>query len=584
MKKFQILLAIIFCSVNIQAQTYIQNVTVADVIHKKMIPAQTIIINNGIITAVKPNKQVKVSQNATLINGEGKYLIPGMTDSHIHFFQSGGLYTRPDALDLRKHVPYEQEIKWGHQNMENFLQHYLKTGITSVIDPGATYNFLLLRDALKKNENLPSVYMSGPLITTYEPEVFKNLDKDEPFKLALTVEDARKYVLEQLPYKPDFIKIWYIVRGTDAQKKKEEAKRLEPIIKAAIEEAHKHNLKVAVHATERFTAETAVLNGASYLVHDIEDEVISDDFVKLLQSKKIILCPTLTVSDNYYDTYGQKKHYNTYELENAHSKSIGSIYDLRHLEDTSDSTWIKKYKARFNSPQINAYVSKTDSIRRVNLKKLSDGGVTIAAGTDAGNIGTQHASSFMDELKAMKQSGMDNWQILQSATINPVKVLSKDAQYGSIETGKFADLVLLRANPIDNLDHLTEIDMVFKNGVPMDPQKILKITPEILVQQQVNAYNARDIDAFLEPYADDVELYSFPNTLIGKGKEKMRKTYETLFKNAPGLHCEIKQRIINLNSVIDKESVSGMTAGKKVEATAIYEIKDNKISKVYFLY
>jgi imidazolonepropionase-like amidohydrolase len=59
----------------------------------------------------------------------------------------------------------------------------------------------------------------------------------------------------------------------------------------------------------------------------------------------------------------------------------------------------KKYKTRFNSSQINAYVSKVDSIRKGNLKKLADGGVTIAAGTDAGNIGTQHASSFWKNLK-----------------------------------------------------------------------------------------------------------------------------------------------------------------------------------------
>ncbi|WP_185290130.1 amidohydrolase family protein [Chryseobacterium lactis] len=584
MKKFQLIIVAMFCLGSIRAQTYIQNVTIVDVIHKKMLPAQTVIISNGIITAVKPDKKVKISQNSQVINGQGKYLIPGMTDSHVHFFQSGGLYTRPDALNLKKHVPYQQEIDWGHHNMENFLQYYLRSGITSVIDPGATYNFLKLRDSLKKKENLPSVYMSGPLITTYEPEAFKNLDKDEPFKLTLTAEDARKYVQEQLPYKPDFIKIWYIVTRNNPQKLKEEAKKLEPVIKATIEEAHRNNLKVAVHATERFTAETAVLNGADYLVHDIEDEIVSDDFVKLLKTKKIILCPTLTVSDNYYDTYGQKKHYNTYELENSNPKSIGSISDLKHLENTSDSTWIKKYKTRFNSSQINAYVSKVDSIRKGNLKKLADGGVTIAAGTDAGNIGTQHASSFLEELKAMKESGMDNWQILQSATINPAKILGKESMYGSIETGKAADLVLLNANPIENLDHLTLIDTVIKNGQPLDPKKILKITPEVLVQQQVNAYNAKNIDAFLEPYADDIEIYTFPNTLVSKGKEGMRKTYEKLFKNVPDLHCEIKQRIINLNSVIDKESVSGMRPGQKVEATAIYEIKDHKISKVYFLY
>lgn len=584
MKKFQFLLALFFCFGGIKAQTYIQNVSIADVIHKKMIPGQTVIITDGVITAVKPNKQVKIPQNSHIINGEGKYLIPGMTDSHIHFFQSGGLYTRPDALNLKKHVPYEQEISWGHHHMENFLQYYLRSGITSVIDPGATYNFLTLRDSLKKNDSLPSVYMSGPLITTYEPEAFKNLDKDEPFKLALTVEDAKKYVQEQLPYKPDFIKIWYIILEKDPQKAKEQTKKLEPVIKTVIEESHKNNLKVAVHATERFTAETAVLSGADYLVHNIEDEIVSDDFIKLLKSRKIVLCPTLTVSDNYYDTYGQKKHYNTYELENSNPKSIGSIYDLKHLEETADSTWIKKYKVRFNSQQIKTYVSKVDSIRRVNLKRLADGGVTIAAGTDAGNIGTQHASSFMDELNAMKESGLSNWQILQSATINPAKILNKETQYGSIEAGKTADLVLLSADPIEDLNNLTKIETVIKNGKIFDPHKILKITPEILVQQQVNGYNARNIDAFLEPYAEDVEIYSFPNTLLSKGKESMRKTYEALFKKVPDLHCEIKQRIINRNTVIDKESVSGIKPGQKIEATAIYEIRDHKISKVYFLY
>ncbi|REC47233.1 amidohydrolase family protein [Chryseobacterium pennipullorum] len=582
MKKFQLLFVAVLCFGCIRAQLYIKNVTVADVVRQKMIPSQTVVINNGIITTVKSSKQVRIPKNAQIVNGEGKFLIPGMTDSHIHFFQSGGLYTRPDAFDLRKQVPYEKEISWGHDHMEELLQYYLKAGITSVIDPGATYQFLRLRDSLRKKESLPSVYMSGPLITTYEPEVFKNLGKNEPFRLSLTVEQAKKMVQEQLPYRPDFIKIWYIVLG-DAQQKEEQARKLEPVIKAAIDEAHKNNLKVAVHATERFTAETAVLNGADYLVHNIENEILGKAFVALLKSRKVIVCPTLTVMDNYYDTYAQKKQYTTYDLENSHPESIGSMYDLKHLEQTSDSALIKKYKTRFNSAQIQSYASKTDSIRRINLKMLAEGGVTIAAGTDAGNIGTQHAASFLDELLAMKETGMTNWQILESATINPAKILNKETRYGSIDEGKAADLVMLNANPVDNLKNLTDINTVFKNGQPFDPAKIIKITPEILVQQQLNAYNARNIDAFLEPYAEDVELYTFPNTLLSKGKEAMRKTYETMFSKYPDLHCEIKQRILNRTSIIDKESVSGVRPGQKIEATAIYEFKDDKISKVYFL-
>ena len=62
--------------------------------------------------------------------------MPGLTDAHVHFFQSGGLYTRPDAIDFRKYKPYDKEIDWVHNNMEDFLRRYIQCGITSVIDVG----------------------------------------------------------------------------------------------------------------------------------------------------------------------------------------------------------------------------------------------------------------------------------------------------------------------------------------------------------------------------------------------------------------------------------------------------------------
>ncbi len=109
-----------------------------------------------------------------------------------------------------------------------------------------------------------------------------------------------------------------------------------------------------------------------------------------------------------------------------------------------------------------------------------------------------------------------------------------------------------------------------------------KITPEKLVQQQLIAYNSRNIDAFLEPYSDDVELYMFPNQLLGKGKDFMRKDYAEMFKNTPNLHCDIKNRTILGNTVIDHEIVSGF-GPNHLEAIAIYEIKNDKIAKVYFI-
>jgi hypothetical protein len=103
-----------------------------------------------------------------------------------------------------------------------------------------------------------------------------------------------------------------------------------------------------------------------------------------------------------------------------------------------------------------------------------------------------------------------------------------------------------------------------------------------LVQQQLNAYNARSIDAFLAPYADDVELYDFPDKLVGKGKDAMRKAYTAVFSAFPDLHCEIKHRIVHGSTIIDDESISGI--GKtKVEGTSIYKIENNKIKKVYVI-
>tara|TARA_B110001454_G_C12613190_1_gene389603 strand:+ start:335 stop:763 length:429 start_codon:yes stop_codon:yes gene_type:complete len=111
---------------------------------------------------------------------------------------------------------------------------------------------------------------------------------------------------------------------------------------------------------------------------------------------------------------------------------------------------------------------------------------------------------------------------------------------------------------------------------------ITKLTPEELVQQQLNGYNALNIEEFIAPFSDSLELYTFPNTLLVKGKKKIKEGYKGFFKSAPNLHCEILSRTVNGNIVIDKERVSGYPNGKTIEVLAIYEIDKDKIQRVYF--
>ena len=576
-KKYIPVFTLLISSFSLLAQTYITHVAIADVEKQKLVPDQTVVIADGLILNIQNSNKIKIPEKGTVIDGTNKYLFPGLVDAHIHFFQSGGLYTRPDAIDLQKFKAYEEEIAFAKTDMETKLRRYLQNGITTVIDVGANFHFLTQRKEFSDKSFSPSIFITGPLLTTYEPKVYENLGKDEPFIVTKTIEDGINGVNEQLQYNTDFIKIWYIA-GADGLSIEESARKNLPIIKAIINEAHKNNLKVAVHATQRITAQLAVENGADFLVHSVEDEILKDDFVQLMKKNKTILCPTLIVHSGYINTFGQKLDMGTYELQKADPYQLGSLLDLKHLSDT---VLVKNYKDYANSQKSSIGVKKADSISMANLKILSDAGVLIATGTDAGNIGTLHASSYLAELKAMRKSGMGNWKIIQASTINGAKILNKENEFGTVGIGKKANLVLFDANPIENIENVSKINLVINKGEVFKPNELHKDSPTDLAQRQLNAYNFRNIDAFLEPYAEDVEVYQYPDKLIYTGKETMRKQYSSMFENTPDLHCELKERIVQGNIVIDKERVQ--FGNEIIEAVAIYHIENNKIKKVYFI-
>ncbi|CAL2075896.1 nuclear transport factor 2 family protein [Tenacibaculum sp. 190524A05c] len=107
-----------------------------------------------------------------------------------------------------------------------------------------------------------------------------------------------------------------------------------------------------------------------------------------------------------------------------------------------------------------------------------------------------------------------------------------------------------------------------------------EVSPRILAEEQLKGYNNRDIEAFLKPYAKNVKVYTFPNTLNYEGIDEMRKRYTPFFKNTPDLHCKVLKRIVNGNKVIDEEYVTAN--GTSFKALALYEITNGKISSVYF--
>jgi hypothetical protein len=104
-----------------------------------------------------------------------------------------------------------------------------------------------------------------------------------------------------------------------------------------------------------------------------------------------------------------------------------------------------------------------------------------------------------------------------------------------------------------------------------------------LAQAQLVAYNNRNIDAFLEPYSDSVEIYQYPNKLLSKGKETMRVEYGKMFEQTPNLHCNLVKRMVLGNTVIDEESVVFSKTAPPFKAIAIYTVQNNKIQRVTFI-
>lgn len=112
---------------------------------------------------------------------------------------------------------------------------------------------------------------------------------------------------------------------------------------------------------------------------------------------------------------------------------------------------------------------------------------------------------------------------------------------------------------------------------------LAQTTPTDLAQAQLDAYNQRNLEAFLLPYDDSVAVYTFPNLLQYRGKTQMRKVYGEMFQNLPDLHCTLLNRMVLENTVIDHELVVFRKGQQPLKAIAIYKIKDGKIAEVYFL-
>ena len=421
-------------------------------------PDQTIVIEGNRIVSVGPAAQTRHPATARIIDGRDKWVVPGLIDGHVHFSQSGNLYTRPDAADFNKWMPYLKEDARNKARLPATFKVWLASGVTSVVELGGPMWNFQMRDAARASNAAPRVAVAGPLVSMVD-DPFAD-PADSPIIKASTPKQARAEVARQLARKPDYIKVWFI------HQKGDNLAAQEAIVKAAGDAAHAAGVRFAVHATELIVAKAAMRAGADYLVHSVIDEPIDDEFLALARKNHILYCPTLFVFMSYELALSGTWRPTLIERRLADPQILSAMYVSQIPKDL--------IPARVAKLMENPPAAAPPPVALQNLRKVWDAGIPVVMGTDAGNIGTLHGPSVFREMALMKQAGLTPLQVLRSATVNGAKAMGMERDLGVIAPGRLADLLVLDADPLADLDNLSKIHRVIKDGRVFTQEELMR--------------------------------------------------------------------------------------------------------------
>ena len=426
------------------------------------VPDSTLVVRGNRIEAVGRSAAIEVPAGARVIDATGRWVIPGLIDGHVHFFQSGNLYTRPDGADFNAWMPYAKEVARNKARLPFTFRVWLASGVTSVVDIGGPFWNFEMRDAARRSDAAPRVAVAGPLISMVDDP---KLDLgDPPIIKITTAEEARALVKRELERKPDYIKVWYIHRDGDDLEKQE------AIVRATAEEAHAAGVPLAVHATELVVAKSALRAGADYLVHSVEDEPVDDEFIELMKRNHALYCPTLFVTLGYQYAFSNTWRPTDAEKRLADPEILGAMGDLDRIPAGKIPERVRSRMAKPPTPKLSATMA-------ANLRRVWDAGIPVAMGTDAGNVGTLHGPSVFREMALMAEAGLTPLQVLRSATVNGARAMRMPDQLGRIAPGRLADLVILDADPLADVANLARVREVVKDGKFYSPEVLVRPIP-----------------------------------------------------------------------------------------------------------
>ncbi len=411
-------------SVGAAQLTLIENVTLIDGTGKPPLLNAYVLIDGDTIATVSPFK-LDVPQSTTRINASGKYLMPGLINSHVHL--NGGRTgpgngTMIEDFDTGRH----------------YLHTFLYSGVTAIYDSGNNADFIFsMRDQERSGSILsPRIYATGSLVS--QPKAYGCCSGGIQVS---DVEEGIKKLDMLIDRQPDMIKFTRERRGMGA---KSSGLPLMPLsnMSALIQHANERGVRTTIHVSEESLAKESIVSGVDALAHPVYLGETGDTFSKYLAVNRIPISTTIVrvlTGADYFD---------------------GPLFQAVL---TDDELRENRENPSYSGTAASIWRGSLMPLVLKNIRGLHENGAILALGTDR-SVGP----FVQEELKLLVEAGIPPIDAIRIGTLNAAIYIGVESQIGSVERGKLADLVLLNSNPLTDIANTADISAVFKGGREID--------------------------------------------------------------------------------------------------------------------
>ncbi|MBK8965141.1 MAG: amidohydrolase family protein [Saprospiraceae bacterium] len=452
-----------FCCIGLNAQTVaFKNVNVIPMDGDYVRSLQTVLVENGVITQMGEAAEIKIPRQAKIIDGTGKYLMPGLMDMHVHFFTEQGIAS--------KFMPQETKIM-------------LANGVTTARIMCGDSQYLALKKQLDQGR------IPGPELVVVSPQLVGKWPFRGPFfgVIADTPEKARAAVREFKAQGYAALKITFFVQPD--------------VYDAAVETARAEGLPVTGHVGPDVGLDRALAAGQQIehldefleqLLPDTVKQRISVSGTSVWDKKKawptvdlldVSKIPALVQRIKKAGISVTPTHYFLHSSfgYGQHEDSIRALPDFDYIPASLKPDRFKAREYFWTDPPPEALRKRYISLRQHLTRALYTAGVPLLCGSDSPEWFLVSGFSVHNELQAMVEAGLPPFAALETATVNPARYLGVDEQKGTIAVGKTADLLLLTANPLDDIANSRQIEGVFHQGKYYDRKTLDKLLKEARV-------------------------------------------------------------------------------------------------------